>query len=340
MPTRTLQAIRTGLLAACLTVAAFGLFSTIAAAQEVPPTRPTNTMAPVTDPSIIVAANVVTIVKPHEDYLTFEQAWSFETNGASVYAPPDDPEEGFEVYLPEGAEGVHVYEPQRGATASDSSVRVRLPVGPSGSGRTGNYDLIYRFSLPNTSPSHRYEQRMSMPVLNSVVIVPQETTFQRFPTIEVELNVPLCESDSAANFVCYDSVESTPVWDPVNDQDRRIARMGHGGSGSTLLFETAGWPAPNRTVPRVAAIGFVALFVLGALFAAGQRRNAKDSLFAAESSKATLESEKRRLLATLREVQRQFEHGLLPKSEYDLQDLVLRRKLENVYAALEPKADS
>ena len=318
---------------------ALGSYPNDTLGQDQPETHPSGPSYPHdSDPSGIVVSSVVTIVRAHEDYLTFEQAWRFENSRPYIFTPRPDGSDGLEIPLPVGAEGVHVFEPHNGATVGESSIGLLLPIGPPAAAQNRSYDLIFQFSLPNSSSRHRFAQELPFAVNNAVVVVPLETSFERYSTIDVELLVPLCEANTGADVVCFDSVDPEPGWDPVADQDRRIARFGHGGPGSRLVFETRGWPTRSNTERIAIAVGVVALFFVGAFVARGQRL--KDGGVRVEASKRALASERYQLIATLREVRHQYEKGLLPKSEYDLQDLVLRRKLQNIYIALGIEPDS
>jgi len=172
-----------------------------------------------------------------------------------------------------------------------------------------------------------------MAVRNAVVIVPQISIFESVPHLDVALSVPECDP-ARTGLVCFDDFENAAnQTDLFTTFDRRVIYGGHGSAGDRLIFDTEGWPTRAEPVNWGAGVGSI----LAILFGAGLWWRSKRIPSAAAPSaarKRRLESRRGRLILAIREVRAAYERGDLPKSELDLQELVIRKQLESVYEGL------
>lgn len=283
------------------------------------------------DPTGIIAERIVTLVGVFEGYLTYEQVWLLRTDGSYIYVPPEDEEEGLPIPMPEGVEGIHVLRPRRGAMATDDSVILRSAIGPANAQVREGADLYVRFSLPNTSASHTFEQDIPMPVDAAFVFVPMTTPLPDAPNLDIELEVPTCSSGIDEDVICFETLGGEPpAWDPYLETDRAIAQDGRGRAATNrLTFRTSGWPAPEYPVRMgvIAGTAAVAFLLLGLWRRFGSR---EQGLIPED----VLQARRHALVRELRLVHSEYQAGRLPESEHGLQALVISHKLERIYERL------
>ena len=296
------------------------------------------TLVRTSDSSVLRVRRLVTLVQVSEGYLSIEQVWVLRARDGYIYAPrPED--EGIRVTLPDGAEGVQVFQPVSGARQTDEGITLRPTVGPEGSIGTSGADLLVQFRLPNESATHWFEQTIPFPVETAFVFVHQETPYPSYPRLSVDLFVPSCEASVPDDVVCFATLGGeTPAWEPYRHLDRRAAQGGTAAMhGARLVFGTEGWPTPFRGMRWVALTGSFATLVLGFLF--WRRRDDRQTGEGSKRFRGALERERRRLIAELWKTSRLYQSGRLAESEYELQHLLLSHELEQVYHALGVEPD-
>ena len=288
------------------------------------------------DPSSIGVTRLITLLQLFESYITVEQVWLLATTEPVIYVPEPDSDRGLVIHMPEGVEGIHVYEPAQGAMAGEDSVVLRTPVWPEGTRRREAAELIVQYSLPNESADYLFDQEIGMPVGEAVVILPQVIERLETPEIDVELTVPVCGQGAiAADAICFETLGGeTPQWDPYRDRPRRAAQDGHSEhSSARLVFGTHGWPTPSSHMQTLAISGLILAFLLCFGLWRSRTRGGGE---AAQQRRTQLENFSKRqvLLAALRDLERAYKGGQIPESEYELEGLLLAHKLERVYTTL------
>jgi hypothetical protein len=201
-----------------------------------------------------------------------------------------------------------------------------------------------RYSLPNTSETFLFEQPMVFPVDDTVILVPQVTEFERFPSIDVDLMVPQCDQGTRPeDTVCFGLAGSDrPPVALLPGVDRREVWGGVGEAGAMLRFETRGWPSYEDPFTGIALYGSVLMILVGVMLIFRQVRRGSQSANSSQTPKRRLEEVRIQLLEELLRARVEYDEGFLPKSEYETTDLIIRNRLEAVYAALElqPEQDS
>ena len=301
-----------------------------------PTTHPT--LVRTSDTSVLRVRRLVTLVQVAEGYLNIEQVWVLHALEGFIYVPPERDAAALRITLPAGAERLRVFQPVSGAQQTDGGILLRLTVGPDGSIGTEGADLLVQFSLPNESSTHRFEQTIPLPVESAFVLVPRETPYASYARLDVDLLVPVCEAGVTDDVVCFATLGGeTPAWDPYAHLERNAAQGGTAAiHGARLVFETEGWPAPNRTFRWVALAGSLGALLFVLIIWRWQAPHRGEG---SVGKRDVLEREKQRLLAELWRTSQLHQSGRLTASEKELQCLLLSRELEQVYDALGVEPD-
>ncbi len=292
------------------------------------------------DAAEVEIAELLTLASAHEGYVVFEQAFVFSNDAPFVVqpdAPPGDPERwGVDIVLPEGAEGIVVDAPTNREffQVGDSSVRYYGPIGPAGSVLDHRWHLVVRYSLERPGAAHRFEQALGMPVRNATVVAALETPFERNPRVDISLMVPPCGASVPENIVCFEDFATTGgAFEVLGGVERRAIEGGRASGEAVLRFDTLGWPSPPRDVQWAVAIASVIVVIggLGMWLAAGRREHHSPATGARAKR---LEARREHLLDQLLDLRNAHEAGEIPQSEFELQDLALRARLERVLKEL------
>jgi hypothetical protein len=286
------------------------------------------------DSSVVRGVSVWILVEAYEDYLLVREEWLL-SSGSSLYVPEEADNEGLRMILPEGAEGIHVITPTEGVTVSDDSITISHPIGANGIvTEESNGLLAIQFSLPNSNQDYLFEQIMPVAIDSLALLIPQRTQFPDLPVLDVSLGVPSCEDSSEAEVVCFpDPLSGLQDWDPIPHEPKRAVVGGRGEAGSVLLFETEGWPVEPKWAMKVT--GLLAVFLLFLFLWIWRRKPTEIKRKMSHGQKQKLLQEKQTLLCELVRLRQVYETGQLSVSEFDLQDMVIRGRLNEVFGHLE-----
>ena len=160
--------------------------------------------------------------------------------------------------LPEGAAGVTVVHPQDSARVMDGYVALGTEVTPAGlDGASQRPHLIVLFSLPTEGArSLLWEQEMPIDVERASLVVPQVSTHAKHPTLNVRLNVPMCDDAGQgddASVMCFREISDRAEGTLLRDDMEVIVARGRAERGQVMRVQTRGWPAAYPW-DRIAAI--------------------------------------------------------------------------------------
>lgn len=292
------------------------------------------------DATHVEVAEILTLASAHEGYVVFEQAFVFANAAPFVVqpdAPPGDAERwGLDIVLPEGADGIVVDAPtdRQFFQVGDSSVRYYGPIGPAGSVLDHRWHLVVRYSLERPGANHRFEQHLGMPVRNATVVTALETPFERNPRVDVSLMVPPCGSSVPEDVVCFEDFASTGgAFEVLGGVERRAIEGGRASGEAVLRFDTMGWPSPPRDIQWAVAVASIVVVVAGlGMWLSAARKEHHGPATGARAKR--LEARRQHLLDQLLELRQTHEAGEIPQSEFELQDLALRARLDRVLKEL------
>lgn len=286
----------------------------------------------------ITANHLVTAVFVDEGALVFEQSWYLVTNQPYLFLSHPSIAPGLEIHVPDGATNVRVVNLAEGLNVSTEPTGVVHygPIGPPGTLPDEQTRLVIQFVIESADSEYRFEQVMPTHVDDVTIVVPQTTMFHSDIELDVQLSVPPCETGSDdLRVVCFPD-PSTPGMAQVNPYPNiynRIAGSGVGNAGSNLVFVTEGWPTPP-TYSKTTATMFGAIVVVVSLLGLPLVKTRRKAAAAEQPNRKQLNVEQRLLLRQLAVLKEAYEQGSLPLSEYSMNDLLLRYRLDEVYAEL------
>lgn len=286
------------------------------------------------DPSVVDASSVVTIVELWEDYITFTQIFTFNPSGAVIYSPDrEDPTTFIRITVPDDAEGVRVVRPEDDTRVVETEIAFAGEVAPPGVTDHRGPHLIIQYSLPSDNRrTFEWAQELTMDVDRMSVVVPQGSSFARHPEFTVEIDVPICADGASGTSMCFDVVTDDPDGVPLReDVDVMVAR-GAGRVGQVMRVTTHGWPAPLAWKgPAGAALGGLAVLLFLLLVLRDRVRADDDAAF---SELASLHAQKDALLASVAEVERKLDDGLMLERDAEIARRRIREQLGVVYRRL------
>lgn len=289
------------------------------------------------DPSLVKAESVHTIVELWEGYVTVTQAWNLTVKEPLVFASERGPDGRpnlatlLRIPLPETAEGVNIIRPEGEARYSGTTLSTTMEIAPrSADDRHRPADVVVQYSIPTEDrPDVAWDQLIGMDVDSFSVVIPQESTLARHPRLDVDVVTGDCADPSQ---VCLTPADDGREHVPLRqDVDIRMVR-GAAAAGQTVHIATSGWPAPSRWERRVAPItaGLASIFAL-VLFMRERRSRPSDPT---KLRIAALQSQRASLLDAAADVGRRLDDGLILERDHDLAMERIRQQLGVVYRRL------
>ena len=286
------------------------------------------------DPEVVVASSVTTIVELWEDYITFTQVFTFLPSQAVIYTPDrDDPSTFIRVAVPENAEGVRVVRPEDDTRVVDTEISFAGEVAPAGATDHRGPHLIVQYSLPSENlGTVSWEQTLSMDFQRMSIVVPQGSTFERHPSFDVALDVPMCAAGPAGTSVCFDEITDDPEGVPLRDDVDVVVGRASGREGQVLRVTTTGWPSPSQW-KKPAAIGTAGFMFLLFIWLVLRDRTGRSG-DALASQLASLRAQKAALLESAAEVEKRLDDGLMIERDAEIARRRIREQLGVVYRRL------
>ncbi|MCB9532193.1 MAG: hypothetical protein H6698_09495 [Myxococcales bacterium] len=284
------------------------------------------------DPSVIRAETVSTIAELWEGYVTFTQVWSLAVSAPVIYAPEMGNPASFAPFpMAIGAEGIHVIEPEGLSRVVGEVVWIGAEVAPPGV----NEDparLVVQFSLPLESDTLTWTQPFTRDVDHVTLGVAQTSAFERFPSLDVSVDVPMCGSGAVRERdMCFAVVDDDPTGLPIRERIATRTARGSARAGQDMRVTTRGWPTPTRWErPAGAAVFVVALLGAIVVVTRGRRRVAADG----DGVRADLHAQRAALLAAAAELEADFRDGQLVEQDYAIARERVRQQLGVVYRRL------
>jgi hypothetical protein len=282
-------------------------------------------LLPVTsDPSVVFAPRVVTVLEAWEDFVAVSQVWTLSVDKPVRYVSPPadkaDPSRGaLRFRLPDGAQGIEVVMPRQGATVLDDSVYLHRDVAPS-SGEAAAPGLIVRFSLKtNGASTLSFSQNLPVDAENISVVVPRTTALTKHPWLDIDVDAPLCAEGDQPGRVCFAEMSDKAEGAMLREgTEVRVARGGRGRAGDALSVETHGWPG-HRPWERVAAgaAGLAAVLAGVMLWMSERRRRREAAASAGRERAAALDAERGRLLSHAATLARRLREGQMRQADYE-----------------------
>jgi hypothetical protein len=275
-------------------------------------------------------------VELYESYLVVEQSWILHTDQECTVNL--DAWGGLEFPLPEDAEGIYLVHPEEPeAMAGEGRVLLSGTVGPLGADPSDwTPSLTYRFSIPSEEQIHGYSQLMPVAVEEALVILPVHQEQTRYPVLEVGLWVPHCGGISdGREYVCFaDDDGRSAAQEPLNWIERRVARSGRGEPGARLVFETRGWPVPDRKGRWIIGIMAALVLVWGVSWLIRERRGVRTQDGRARPSGDVLLSRRTALLTQLVTLRQTTPGEERERSRQLIRELGLMLELERIYGRM------
>ncbi len=288
------------------------------------------TIAETTDPSVVHATSVQTIVEPWEGYVAITQVWTLATEPGVIYTPDtSNPATLLRLTLPEGAEGIRVLQPTEQSRVIGTMVAFAAEVAPPELAEDGGGHVVLQFSLETHDQSDlAWSQTVPMDVDNFTVIVPQGSTFARHPVMDVELDGPRCGEVPADTF-CFDYFGDDPGGLNLRDDVHMRVARGPATAGQSVTIETRGWPARHAWPKQAAALAaLLGLLAAAGLFLRDRKRRPADPEALRRTS---LSAQKDALFASAAELDRRLDDGLILQHEYDVAREGIRHQLGVIY---------
>ena len=286
------------------------------------------------DPSVVDASSVVTIVELWENYITFTQVFTFNPSQAVIYAPNrEDPTSFVRVSVPDDAEGIRVVRPEDDTRVVENEVAFAGEVAPPGVGDHRGPHLIIQYSLPSdNSRTFEWAQELTMDVDRMSVVVPQGSSFARHPEFTVEIDVPMCAAGASGTSMCFDEVTDDPTGVPLREDVDVLVARGNARRGQILRVTTIGWPAPLAwKAPAGMALAGLAVLLFLLLVVRDRTSRDEDDGF---SELASLNAQRDALLASAAEVERRLDDGLMLERDAEIARRRIREQLGVVYRRL------
>ncbi len=287
-----------------------------------------------TDPSVVIASNVVTIVELWEEYITFTQVFTFRPRDSVIYAPDrEDPTTFLRIRVPDNAEGIRVARPEEDARVVSNDVAFAGEIAPPGVTEHRGPHLVIQYSIPSDNRrTLEWEQPMSLEVERLSVVVPQGSSFLRHQSFDVDVDVPMCDDGPAGTSVCFDLVTDDPEGIPLQEDIDVIVARAVAREGQVLRVATSGWPAPMRWKQPTALglAGFAVIFVL--LLLVRDRGSRNDDALGSQLS--SLNAQKEALLGAAAEVEHRLDDGLMLEKDAEIARRRIREQLGVVYRRL------
>lgn len=289
-----------------------------------------------TDPSVVRAESVHTIIEPWEGYVTVTQAFNLTTTGDVVYAA-ERAEDGrpnlatlLMIPLPNTAEGIRIVRPEGQARASGTIVSTTMEVHPRQPRDRRGADVVLQYSIKTEDRSEvAFDVPVSMDVDVFTVVVPRETTLRRHPVIDVEIVAPDCADPTTVCLQPYDGDRSGV---PLRQDVDLTMVQGQASRGQTARIVTRGWPSRSRWERPVAAGAAGLAFVVAiGLFARDHRRRRTDPR---ELRHMALEAQRDALMESAAEMERRLDDGLMLRRDYDVAIERIRQQLGVIYRRL------
>lgn len=287
-----------------------------------------------TDPSVIIASNVVTIVELWEEYITFTQVFTFRPRESVIYVPDsDDPTTFLRVHVPENAEGIRVARPEENARVVTTDVAFAGEIAPPGVTDHRGPHLVIQYSIPSDNRSSlSWEQPMAMEIERLSVVVPQGSSFRRHQSFAVDVDVPMCDDGPTGTSVCFDLVTDDPEGIPLQEDVDVIVARARVREGQVLRVSTSGWPAPVRwKQPTAIGLASLAALMFLLLFIRDRGDRGGDSQ---RSQLASLKAQKEALLDAAAEVEHRLDDGLMLERDAEIARQRIREQLGVVYRRL------
>lgn len=270
----------------------------------------------VTDPSVVFAPRIITIVELWEDYLVFTQIYRLATDQPVVFqAKEGGRDAGFRIPVPEGATGVRVVQPPNQAESVGDAVMFRgkiLPAGEAGEAPT----MIVRYSLKHSNVAKvDWRQEFPFDVENLSLVVPQISQHERHQNLNVLIDVPLCDdADRNAQTMCFSHIdESADSVDMLRGTAVRVAHSGTVKAGGHLEVSTSGWPADPHYARWAAVIAALGGLLLGLLVWLRGRPKGTGK----ETELARLEREKEAILKRVDALERELADAAILEMDYE-----------------------
>lgn len=301
------------------------------------------------DPHFVFVERMITLVAASEGFLEFQHVYMFATdNGQTYETDAGVPGSLLRIELPEGANRVQVQAPGAEAQHLDDFVHFAGRVLPAGSRSEMRPDLIVSYNVRhNNARSFTLEHPLSLDVQNASIVVRQTTQFERYPTLDVDLIVPICGEGSDDGLMCFAEITDEVTGVPMLDgQDVLVARGGVGSSGDVMRYTTVGWPSPFPVRVLIAASAVVISLLLGLLLIARELRRESGAEDQAERAIAGLLAQRDEIFAEAAALEEAFDEGELLERDYDRAREGLRQQLGVVFrrlrelGALDPESQS
>ncbi len=288
------------------------------------------------DPSAVFAIDVQTIVELWEGYITFTEVWTLGVDQPAMFASdPGRPETLIQIPLPDRAEGARIVQPQEQARIIDNVVSLAAEVEPLGSDPNPRADLIVQYSIKSHDRARMtWERTLPMDIRHLMVVVPQTSRFERFPTLDVDIEAPRCGINTPSDAVCFESIDSDPRGSRVREGTAvRVAR-GYGRAGQSLEVTTVGWPSSPRW-ERGASIlvGLIVAFIGFGLIARERGRRLGPQQVSAQRLEA-LRAQRDALFRAGTDIEARFVAGEMLERDYEVARERIRGQLGVIYRRL------
>lgn len=207
-------------------------------------------LATTADPSVVFVARLITVVQPSEDYVIVQQVYTFGLDQPVVWRPdlsnpgPGMAQRMLRVALPEGAAGVEVVRPADQVRHLGDNLYYGAEIAPPGEGEQQGPHLVVQYSLrTHNAREFLFEQALSLDVESVSFVVPRTSEYERHPVLDLQLEVPLCETPVTGE-VCFEQITNDTSGMAIDPTAQvLVARNGRGSAGDTLRVHTAGWPS-------------------------------------------------------------------------------------------------
>lgn len=288
------------------------------------------------DPGGVFIQRLITIVAANEGSVQIQQVFRFATDDGQTYLTiGEEPGSILRIQLPDDAKGVRVQAPEGDAQHLDDFILFAGRVEPAGSSESQRPHLIVTYSIGHDNArSLTIEQPMSLDVRGASIVIQQTTPFDRYPTLDIELDVPICSDGNIDGLMCFSDVTDDPAAVTLFEgQDVRVARAGMAEAGDVMRYTTTGWPSPFPIRIIIAAVAVVLSLFIGLaliLRELGARKGADDSSRAI----AGLLAQRDEILAEAAALEEAFEHAELLERDYDRAREGLRQQLGVVFRRL------
>lgn len=267
------------------------------------------------DTSKVRIERIRTIVEPWEDYLVFVQFWTLALDGQraldTTSLSGETFEKGLPLELPLDAEGIKAS--GRGETkVVNDTVYWKGVLKP---GRSVSFQM--RFSMPASTPSFVYEQRVDYPVDRLDVVVPLKTNYKKVGRLDGAVL-------KAPGFERVETMQSVPGL--RRDLPSLYATGRSLEAGESFAFKLEGLPFDRRYGPWMTlALGL--LGALGVFLFARRESRPLDSEEARAEAIETLEADRDRLLDELAHLEEAWDEGEIDEVDYETESLRLREQL-------------